>query len=171
MRGTSFRQARLIIRALVYAAVPAVAVAADVSTKLSVNPPNSNQIERGQYLVMITGCHDCHTPDYIAKGSKTPAKDFLTGGTLGWRGPWGTTYPANLRLYFNRITEDQWIQVAKTIERRPPMPYYSLNAMAEMDVRAIYQYMSSLGPAGQSAPNFVPPDKEPPQPYVQFPMK
>ena len=171
MRGANFLQARLIIGALACAAFPALSIAADVPTKSSANPPNSVQIERGRYLVMITGCQDCHTPNYIAKGGKVPAKDFLTGDKLGWRGSWGTTYPANLRLYFNNITDEQWIQVAKTIEARPPMPYFALNAMTRADVLAIYEYIRSLGPAGEPAPKFVPADKEPPQPYVQFPMK
>lgn len=171
MRVAILQQVSPIILALACAAIPAASVAADAPAKSSAKPPNSSQIERGHYLVMITGCHDCHTPNYLVNGGKAPAKDFLTGGTLGWRGPWGTTYPANLRLYFNEISEDQWIQVAKTIERRPPMPYFSLNAMSVTDVRAIYQYMRSLGPAGEPAPRFVPPGKEPAQPYVQFPMQ
>ena len=171
MRGANFLQARLIIGALACAAFPALSIAADVPTKSSANPPTSVQIERGRYLVMITGCQDCHTPNYIAKGGKVPAKDFLTGDKLGWRGSWGTTYPANLRLYFNNITDEQWIQVAKTIEARPPMPYFALNAMTRADVLSIYEYIRSLGPAGEPAPKFVPADKEPPQPYVQFPMK
>jgi mono/diheme cytochrome c family protein len=171
MGGANFLQARLIIGALACAAVPALSIAADVPTKSSVNPPSSVQIERGHYLVVITGCHDCHTPNYIAKGGKVPAKDFLIGDKLGWRGSWGTTYPANLRLYFNNITDEQWIQVAKTIEARPPMPYFALNAMTRADVLSIYEYIRSLGPAGEPAPKFVPADKEPPQPYVQFPMK
>jgi hypothetical protein len=51
------------------------------------------------------------------------------------------------------------------------MPFFSLNAMTEGDVRAIYKYIRWLGPAGVPAPNFVPPDKEPPPPYVQFPAQ
>jgi hypothetical protein len=90
---------------------------------------------------------------------------------LGWCGPWGTTYPTNLRLYFQEITEEQWVQVAKTMQRRPPMPYYALNAMTEPDVRAVYRYIRSLGPAGKPAPKYLPADSVPPQPYVQFPEK
>ena len=131
---------------------------------------SNKDIERGRYLVMITGCNDCHTPNFLVNGGKTPEKDRLTGGTVGWRGPWGTTYPANLRLYFQEVNEEQWVQMAKEIQRRPPMPYFSLNALAEADARAIYRYIRSLGPVGVPAPKFVPADKEPPQPYVQFPM-
>jgi mono/diheme cytochrome c family protein len=167
-----------VVLALACAAIPVTSIAADTPAKTAAKPAKSvpatasnKEVERGRYLVMITGCNDCHTPDFLVNGGKTPEKDRLTGGTMGWRGPWGTTYPANLRLYFNDMAEDQWVQVAREIQRRPPMPYFSLNAMTEADVRAIYKYMRHLGPAGTLAPKFVPPDKEPPQPYVQFPAK
>lgn len=160
-----------VVLALASAGIAVSSIAADTQTKSPAKPAMSKQVERGRYLVMITGCHDCHTPDFLLNGGKTAEKDYLIGGTLGWRGPWGTTYPANLRLYFQNLSEDQWVQLAKEIQRRPPMPYFSLNAMAEADVRAIYRYIRHLGSAGAPAPQFLPPDKEPPRPYVQFPAQ
>ena len=32
------------------------------ATVLRAQTPSENQIERGKYLVGITGCHDCHSP-------------------------------------------------------------------------------------------------------------
>ena len=160
-----------IILSISCAAIPAASVAADAPAKSAVSVVSSKQVERGRYLVMITGCNDCHTPNFLVNGGKTPERERLIGGTLGWRGPWGTTYPTNLRLYFQNLSEQMWVQVAKEIQRRPPMPYFSLNAMSEADVRAIYKYIRYLGPAGVSAPSFIPPDKEPPKPYVQFPTQ
>ena len=160
-----------LVVALAWAVFSAMAIAADAPTKSSPKTAGKEEIERGRYLVAISACNDCHTPGFLVNGGKTPQKDWLTGGVLGWRGPWGTTYPANLRLYFQEITEAQWVQVAKETQRRPPMPYFSLNAMSEADVRAMYKFIRSLGPAGKPAPKFVPPDKVPPQPYVQFPDK
>jgi len=154
-----------------WAALSVPALAAEKAATSSPKAEAKSDLERGRYVVAIAGCNDCHTPGFLVQGSKVPQKDWLTGGTLGWRGSWGTTYPANLRLYFQDITEDQWVQVAREIQRRPPMPYYSLNQMTEADVRAMYKYIRSLGPAGKPAPKFVPPGKVPPQPYVQFPDK
>jgi mono/diheme cytochrome c family protein len=170
MKITMHRLSRFML-ALSCAAIAAASVAADAPAKSAARPASSKQVERGRYLVMITGCNDCHTPNFMVNGGKTPESDRLIGGTLGWRGPWGTTYPTNLRLYFQNMTEDMWVQVAKEIQRRPPMPYFSLNAMSEADVRAIYKYVRYLGPAGVPAPGFIPPDKEPPKPYVQFPAQ
>lgn len=151
------------------AAFVAPSMAADAPAKAGAAMYSKKDIERGRYLVMISGCNDCHTENFLVSGGKTPEKERLTGTRLGWRGPWGTTYPPNLRLYFNGISEEQWLQVAREIERKPPMPFFSLNAMTPADARSIYRYIRSLGPAGERAPKFLPPDQEPPQPYVQFP--
>ena len=160
-----------VVAALVAVALSVPAIAAEKTAKSSAKTAPKTDIERGRYLVAVAGCNDCHTPGFLVQGNKVPQKDWLTGGVLGWRGPWGTTYPANLRLYFQEITEEQWVHVAKEMQRRPPMPYYSLNEMTDPDVRAMYKYIRSLGPAGKPAPKYVPPDKVPPQPYVQFPDK
>jgi hypothetical protein len=150
--------------------VPAAAVAADAPSKPAAKSAQAKQIERGRYLVAIMGCNDCHTQDFHARGDfKIPEKDRLTGSTVGWRGPWGTTYPANLRQYFQLATESAWVAVAKEVQRRPPMHNFSLNAMTGSDVRAMYHYLRHLGPAGAPAPSALPPGKEPPKPYVQFP--
>lgn len=49
--------------------------------------------ERGRYLLKKSGCNDCHTPGYAQSGGAVPEKDWLTGDSLGWRGPRGTTHP------------------------------------------------------------------------------
>lgn len=67
------------------------------------------------------------------------------------------------------LSEEQWVAVAKSFQTRPPMPWFDVNAMAESDLRAIYKYVRSLGPAGDAAPTCPPPDKQPRPPFVQFP--
>jgi mono/diheme cytochrome c family protein len=125
--------------------------------------------ERGRYVTTIGGCNDCHTPGYALSGGKADDGHRLIGDSLGWRGPWGTTYPANLRLYMQDLTEKEWVEKARKLETRPPMPWFNLNAMSESDLRAIYRYIRSLGPAGEPAPAYVPPNQEPKPPYVTFP--
>jgi mono/diheme cytochrome c family protein len=127
------------------------------------------QVERGRYLIKITGCNDCHTAGYAPTGGKVPEAQWLTGDALGWRGPWGTTYPTNLRLYMQDLTEDQWVQKAKTLMARPPMPWFNVRDMSTSDLRAVYRYIRHLGPAGKPAPAYVAPDQTPAQPFVQFP--
>ena len=128
----------------------------------------SRDAQRGKYLVQIGGCNDCHTPGYAMSNGKVEEKLWLTGDALGWRGPWGTTYPANLRLAVQNLPEDQWLKYARR-EWRPPMPWFNLRDMRDRDLMAIYRYLKYLGPAGNPAPAYVPPDKEPKPPFVQFP--
>ncbi len=129
----------------------------------------SDMIERGRYLVKIAGCNDCHTPDYPQKGGRVPEEQWLTGDSLGWRGPWGTTYATNLRLHLAKMSEEDWVSQARKLTARPPMPWFNVRDMAEQDLRAIYRYVRSLGPAGKPAPAFVPPNREPKGPVVSFP--
>jgi len=78
-------------------------------------------IARGQYLVTIAGCNDCHTP--LKMGENGPEPDFsrmlsghpesvvvksaarvpdepwlvtTTATTTAWSGPWGVSFTANL---------------------------------------------------------------------------
>lgn len=126
-------------------------------------------VARGRYVVTIAGCNDCHTAGYASSDGKVPEKDWLQGDALGWRGPWGTTYPVNLRNYLGKLTEKQWVTKAKKLEARPPMPAVNVRAMTEQDLKAVYRFVKSLGPAGSEAPDYFPPTMTPPPPYVQFP--
>ncbi len=128
-----------------------------------------NKVERGRYIAITSGCNDCHTPGYLLSEGKVSEDKWLTGDSFGWRGPWGTTYSSNLRLVVNQMTEEQFIDYARTLKRRPPMPWYSLNQMTEYDLKSIYQFIRYLGPAGKPAPAYVPPDQEPTTPYALFP--
>ena len=131
---------------------------------------DTEQIDRGRYLVKIAGCNDCHTPGYAQNAGKVPEQEWLTGNQLGWRGPWGTTYPSNLRIYMSGISEREWIIVAHTAEFRPPMPWFVLHDMTEQDLRAIYHFVQHLGPSGGPVPSYLPPDREPMGPHVLFPQ-
>jgi len=122
-------------------------------------------LEHGEYLLRISGCNDCHTPGYIQTEGQVGIESWLTGDILGWRGPWGTTYAPNLRLLLPGMTEQQWLAYAKSLKVRPPMPWFNLNKMKDEDLIAIYQFVVHLGPAGEPAPDYLPPEKEPPLPY------
>jgi hypothetical protein len=126
-------------------------------------------VDRGRYVAIIGGCNDCHTAGYAANEGKVPEADWLKGDILGWRGPWGTTYPANLRLRLHEMTEDEWVKFAKTFKTRPPMPWPNVNQMTETDLRSFYRYVASFTDLGNPAPAALPPGEEPHGPYVQFP--
>jgi hypothetical protein len=45
------------------------------------------------------------------------------------------------------------------------MPWWSMHDTSEEDLRAMFRYVRHLGAAGQPAPAFVPPDRDPSPPY------
>jgi hypothetical protein len=96
-------------------------------------------------------------------------KDWFLGDVVGWQGPWGTTYPANLRLSMQKLDEEQWVKSAKTVQYRPPMPWFALRDMSQQDLRAVYRFVRSLGAAGKPAPAYVPPGQQALGPVVKFP--
>ncbi|MBN9206204.1 MAG: c-type cytochrome [Methylibium petroleiphilum] len=162
-----------IILALVVAAgLSAVATSgawAQATTTSVTSERPREAVALGRYLVQTAGCNDCHTAGYNEAAGKLAESQWLIGDTLGWRGPWGTTYATNLRLYFANLSEEQWLAHARRMEPRPPMPWFNVRAMSDTDLRAIYRYLKAAGPAGQPAPAYVPPGQTPKGPFVQFP--
>lgn len=128
-------------------------------------------VERGKYLVTMFGCNDCHTDGFAPSEGKVPEEKWLLGSSVGWKGPWGTTYPINLRIFFQGLSEDQWISFARKQNSRPPMPSYVLHEMHEADLRSIYQFVRSLRPVGSLAPAFIAPGTEPTTPYFNFELQ
>jgi hypothetical protein len=122
-------------------------------------------IERGLYLSIIGGCHDCHTEGYNESGGKIdPAKAMMGNASLGWQGPWGVTYAANLRLKANIRDEDAFVEDMRALDTLPPMPWYNVRAMQESDLRSLYRYLISLGEAGKPVP--IPSIEQPKTPYI-----
>ena len=95
------------IRLVSMAAIVA-AVTLFVSSQSAAQPASGNAaVERGRYLVTITGCHDCHspkiqgmTPDLTRALSGRPATTPPPSATktevhasldlTAWTGPWAT---------------------------------------------------------------------------------
>lgn len=123
-------------------------------------------VKRGLHVSIIGGCHDCHTAGYNEAEGKIDPATALKGIPIGWRGPWGTTYAANLRLVAKDKTEDEFVKFGKELKTRPPMPWYNVHEMTDVDLRSLYMYIKSLGDPGDPVPEYVPPDQEPKTPYV-----
>lgn len=124
-------------------------------------------IERGRYVAMMGGCHDCHTGGYADAAGQVPAERWLTGTEVGFKGPWGVSYPTNLRLSVQRMSEEQWLTYARA-PRLPPMPWFNLRDMADEDLRALYRFLRDIGPSGKPAPMPVGPDATVTTPFINF---
>jgi mono/diheme cytochrome c family protein len=128
---------------------------------------------RGAQLVMLGGCHDCHTPklqtgaiDFgrplMGHPENAPLAPEVAGGVssnmllTAWRGPWGMTLARNLTPD-NETGIGKWTfeDFRKTIRTgvnpkgeilRPPMPIPTLQNVPDSDLRAIYAYLRTLKP-------------------------
>ena len=122
----------------------------------------------GRHIVRVGGCNDCHTPGFMQLGEQVPESQWLIGVPLGFKGPWGTTYGANLRAKVQALTEEQWTTFAKNHTGRPPMPWASVHAMSDADRRSLYRYIRSLGPSDHAVPDALAPGVAPATPYLVF---
>lgn len=129
---------------------------------------NVSNIERGRSLVERMGCNDCHTPDYQKRNS-VPEEDWLVGGSLGFHDDTGTSYPTNLRLLLNNMSEDDWVIFAREMRNNLPMESVLLPKTSDQDLRAIYQFITYLGPKGEPAPTRLPAGVTPTTEYIEFP--
>jgi mono/diheme cytochrome c family protein len=158
----------LAVTILVLAGIAALTLADEPPVPVQEYVRAESSVAAGRYLVRVAGCNDCHTPGFMEHGETVPESQWLTGVPVGWRGPWGTTYASNLRLFIKPFSEDDFIKVARTRNSRPPMVWPSLHAMSDQDLRSIYRYIKSLGETGVEMPQFVPPDQEPKTPYLSL---
>jgi mono/diheme cytochrome c family protein len=157
----------IVAGSLVMALITSPALAAE---KAPTGKPDAKQLERGRYLLTVGSCNDCHTAAFAPSDGKVPEKEWLLGeSNVGFSGPWGTTYATNLRLSLSKMSEAQWIRYAKNLKVRPPMPWFNLNQWTEADLRAFYQYVRSLGPAGKPVRAADGPGVEPKTAVIRWP--
>ncbi|HET9819968.1 MAG TPA: cytochrome C [Rhodanobacteraceae bacterium] len=139
------------------------------TTAMAATPGATRQsIKHGEFLVGYGGCNDCHTPGWGEHGGHAPRNLLLTGGGFNFQGPWGTTYPVNLRLYMQKLTLQQWIEKARSMKSRPAMPWWTFRYLSDKDLGDMYAYIRSLGPAGNPAHDYVPPGQAAPAPYLKL---
>jgi mono/diheme cytochrome c family protein len=144
------------------------ATAASATTAAAHGMSDAELIAQGEYIARIGGCNDCHTPGYPQSGGKVPKAQWLVGTPVGWMGPWGTTYPINIRLKAADMDDAAWLDYTSKLHTRPPMPDFAVRDMKESDRLALLRFVKSLGPAGEPAPAYLEPGKQPPMPYVEF---
>ena len=147
---------------------PATPAAADTAKATPAAMSDADLLARGDYLVRIAGCNDCHTPAYGDRAGDVPKEEWLVGSPLGFHGPWGTTYASNLRMKAAEMDEAGWLKYTAELHTRPIMPDFAVRAMTEDDRRALYRFSRSLGPGGGQAPDYLPPGQTPPPPYLKM---
>jgi len=162
--GTSLRT---VVVAVILAA-PTVSAQQGAATGVgSAESASAEVLARGRYMVVTGHCNNCHTAGYQQTAGNIPEKDWLTGRDIGHRGPWGTTYPTNLRINVNKMSEAEWVAYASTLRARPGMPSWSLRDTDAADLRAMYRFIRSLGPSDKPSRPPLPPGEEPQTLYIR----
>jgi mono/diheme cytochrome c family protein len=159
-----------------------VAAIAAATTLFTATPSGAQQpaagsnasVERGRYLVRITGCHDCHSPkvkgltpdlDRSLSGRPSttplpsPSKDEVhaSADLTAWQGPWGFSVASNLTPdpttgIGTRYNEASFIATMRTGKKpngtpiMPPMPSEVYQNMTDDDLKAIFAYLRTIKP-------------------------
>jgi mono/diheme cytochrome c family protein len=162
-------------RYMIYvSAAVTVAATLALSTPASAQQANNAAVERGKYLVRITGCHDCHSPkvqgmtpnlDLALSGrpastplpTETKTEVHASPDLTAWTGPWGFSVASNLTPepttgIGTRYTEASFIATMRTGKKpngtpiMPPMPSDVYQNMTDDDLKAIFAYLRTLKP-------------------------
>jgi mono/diheme cytochrome c family protein len=132
-------------------------------------------VERGQYLVTIAGCNDCHTPGGML--GAPDVKRRLGGSDVGFGDPasgvWvGGNLTPDKETGLGRWSTDQ-IVAAFTKGVRPDgrklseiMPWPALSHLSHDDALAIAAYLQSLPPVKNAVPGPFKAGETPSAPYV-----
>ncbi len=163
---------------LVFAALIAgVALAAAQTVAKTPAPPSAEKLAQGRYLAQIMSCGDCHTPGtfYGAPDSERA----LSGSEMGWRGPWGVRYAANLTPDLDTgigyWTASELVKTLRTGIRPDgtqigaPMPMQSIMQLTQEDAEALAAFLMSLKPIAHQVPAAVKPGGEVKGPVLDFP--
>lgn len=161
---------RIILLLVLLAVITGCAESGKLTPDIEEIRQQMSDIERGRYVIVIMGCNDCHTPDYLVRRSNIPEEDWLVGSSLGFRSALGTSYPTNLRLLLNNISEEDWLVLAKQMRKESPMADVMLPETLDQDLRAIYRFIKYLGPKGILAPARLSEGVVPSTPYIDVPV-
>ena len=127
-----------------------------------VPPPDvSTPVKRGQYLVTLGGCRDCHTAQ-DSQGQKLTALDL--GGGFLLRGPWPDVASQNLTQdpsgipYYDETLFLEVIRTGHVKARRLSqiMPWWTYRGLKDEDLKAIFAYLKTVPPVKHRVDNSKP---------------
>ena len=127
-----------------------------------VPPPDlSTPVKRGEWLALVAGCRDCHTPQ--KQGQPIAGLDLAGGFEL--KGPWGTISSPNITPDPSGISyydEKLFLDVMHTgyvnaRELKPIMPWWDFRGMTDEDLKAIFAYLRTVPPIKHRVDNSEPP--------------
>jgi mono/diheme cytochrome c family protein len=124
-------------------------------------PDVSTPVKRGEYLVTIAACTDCHTPQ--AKGQPIRGLEFAGGFIL--EGPWGRVASANITpdpsgiSYYDGALFLEMIRTGYVKARKinQIMTWFHFRNLTDEDLKAIFAYLRTLKAVKHRVDNTEPP--------------
>lgn len=119
----------------------------------------STPAKRGEHIVRIASCADCHSPR-DDRGNKPDGMEFAGGTAAPYEGR-KTVYTSNITPGVNGIpyyTEDLFIEVMRTgrvkaRELDPMMPTMLYRHMTDQDLKDVFAYLKTLKPVDHYVDN------------------
>lgn len=120
-------------------------------------PDASDTVKRGEYLVQMASCADCHTPR--DKGQPMAGLEFAGGFIL--RSPQGTIASTNITPsasgipYYDEALFLSMMRTGHVGARRldPVMPWVFYRDMMDGDLKSIFSYLRTLRPVEHQVDN------------------
>ncbi len=125
-------------------------------------PDKSTVEKRGEYLVTIGGCRDCHTPQHrraahdgtrsfwrvlsswsVGRGRELPISPRLRPGSL-----------ITMRRLFRDVMRTGWVKARKLA---PIMPWWNLRGLSDDDLKSMFAYLRTVPPVPHRVDNSKPP--------------
>jgi mono/diheme cytochrome c family protein len=124
-------------------------------------PDQSTPVKRGDYLVRMSSCADCHTPQ--EQGQPLPGMDFAGGFLI--HEPTGDVVSHNITPaasgigYYNDTTFVQAMRTGKVGARHlhASMPWYFYAKMTDEDLKSMFAFLQTLKPVKHQSDNTEPP--------------
>ncbi len=118
---------------------------------------SSDVVRRGEYLVAMDTCEDCHTPQ--VRGKALENMRFAGGFPLD--GPWGKVASANIspddsgikyydEALFLRVMRTGYVGARKLA---PIMPIFVFKGMTDDDLKAVFAYLRTVRPVKHRVDN------------------
>lgn len=120
-------------------------------------PDTSTPVKRGEYLVTVGGCRECHTPQ--RQGQRLPGLDLAGGFPI--EGPWGfvasanlTPSPSGIPYYDERLFVDAMrTGFVKARELKPIMPWWEFRGLTDDDLKDMFAYLRTVPPVAHRVDN------------------
>ncbi|WP_269931774.1 cytochrome c [Aminobacter sp. HY435] len=146
-----------------------LALLAAALTAASAAEAQDKDVARGEYLVTIGGCNDCHTPGYFF-GKPDDAK-FLGGSDVGFEIPGlgvfvGRNITPDKETGIGDWTREQIVAAIQTGQRpdgrelAPIMPWHAFAQLTPEDAGAIAAFLQSVKPVSHKVPDPVKPGEK-----------